>query len=122
MGEPVRHSYIVNGKPVFVNYGSRKVSLPPHAPNMARRGFEAPSDNDTAEAALAAASQRAISSSGRPSIQRSGSHRDSETASDSITEEPFESGSQAIVEHVAEIPIHQVTFQSMVNSIIATRQ
>lgn len=45
---PVRHCYLVNGRPVDVDYGHAK-KLPPTAPNRARRGCETSSQLDTPE-------------------------------------------------------------------------
>jgi len=49
---PVRHSYMINGRPMDVDYGQSTAAPPPMAPTRARRGSEQASLQDTPETAL----------------------------------------------------------------------
>jgi len=49
---PVRHSYIVGGKPMDVDYGQSTAAPPPMAPTRARRGAEKASLQDKPETAI----------------------------------------------------------------------
>jgi len=49
---PVRHSYIVGGKPMDVDYGQSTAAPPPMAPTRARRGAEKASLRDKPETAI----------------------------------------------------------------------
>jgi len=65
---PVRHSYMINGRPMDVDYGQSTALPPPMAPTRARRGSEQASLQDKPETALQHMKFKAVVGAVRASI------------------------------------------------------